>query len=154
LSESLDERLFVCLFAAGFHALHRLGELCWADEPGRRNYRRVILRSTVQISPTSISYLLPAHKADMSFSGNTIRLECRWPSINPIPIFNRYLALRDARFPFHCELWLTSQGVQPTKSWFRKRLATMFPSDISGHSLRSGGATALALDGVPDTLIQ
>lgn len=154
LSESLDDRLFVCLIAVGFHALHRLGELCWPDEPDRRNYRRLIMRSSVKSGLDFVSYLLPAHKADMSFSGNTIRIERRWPVIDPLPVFNRYLALRDAKFPFHCELWLTSSGAPPTKSWFRKRLSRIFPSDISGHSMRSGGATALALDGLPDNLIQ
>jgi hypothetical protein len=154
MSDSLDDRLFVALFAAGFHALHRLGELCWPDEPLRRNYRRVIKRNSTQSGPDFFSYVLPAHKADMSFSGNTVRIQRRWPSIDPIPILQRYLVARDTKFPLLCELWLTSEGSPPTKSWFRKRLATLFPSDISGHSLRSGGATALALDGVPDALIQ
>ncbi|KDN33940.1 hypothetical protein RSAG8_12965, partial [Rhizoctonia solani AG-8 WAC10335] len=154
ISNSLDDLLFAAMFAAGFHALHRLGELCWADEPQRRNYRRIIMRSSVSRTTSSFSYLLPAHKADMSYSGNVIRIESRWDTINPIPILNQYLSARDSRFPYHCELWLRSDGVPPTKSWFRKRLATIFPSDISGHSLRSGGATALAIHGVPDNLIQ
>lgn len=89
LSNSLDDRLFVCIFTASFHALHRLGELCWSDEPNRRDYRRVIMRPSVQTAPDFVSYLLPAHKTDMSCSGNTIRLQCRWPSIDPLPIFNR-----------------------------------------------------------------
>ena len=43
----------------------------------------------------------------------------------------------------------------PTQSWFINRLKALFPDDnVVGHSLRSGGATALALAGVPLERIQ
>ncbi|KAF8591603.1 hypothetical protein K439DRAFT_1626974 [Ramaria rubella] len=42
----------------------------------------------------------------------------------------------------------------PTYSWFVSRLHAILDRDIGGHSIRSGGATALALAGVPDSVIQ
>jgi len=41
-----------------------------------------------------------------------------------------------------------------TRSWFIRRLRHHFSSDVGGHSLRSGGATALAEAGVPPHIIQ
>jgi len=62
--------------------------------------------------------------------------------------------LRDAKFGLFPELWLISEGHIPTYSWFVSRLRSVLGSDVAGHSLRSGGATALALEGVTDDHIQ
>lgn len=35
-----------------------------------------------------------------------------------------------------------------------KHLRAFFPADISGHSMRAGGATSLAVAGVPPAMIQ
>ncbi|KAH8919584.1 hypothetical protein BT69DRAFT_1206803, partial [Atractiella rhizophila] len=40
------------------------------------------------------------------------------------------------------------------RSWFIRQLRRFFSSDIAGHSLRSGGATHLAANGVPESIIQ
>ncbi|KAH8930079.1 hypothetical protein BT69DRAFT_1180113, partial [Atractiella rhizophila] len=40
------------------------------------------------------------------------------------------------------------------RSWFIRRLRMHFSSDVAGHSLRSGGATHLAANGIPDSTIQ
>ena len=45
------------------------------------------------------------------------------------------------------ELWLTLDGCVPSYSWFITKLHLVLGSDIAGHSLRSGGATPLALEG-------
>src|SRR5882672_6321814 len=66
----------------------------------------------------------------------------------------KYIILWDARFGIFPELWLTSTGNPPTYSWVVTRLRTALDSDVGGHSLRSGGATALALAGVSDDAIQ
>jgi hypothetical protein len=66
----------------------------------------------------------------------------------------RYLIARNTSFPFHPELWLTSAGVTPTSSWFTSRLQSTLGPDVGGHSIRSSATTTLALDGVPDGIIQ
>ncbi|KAG8769409.1 hypothetical protein FRC12_004990 [Ceratobasidium sp. 428] len=76
----------------------------------------------------------------MSFSGNTIHIECRWPEIDPIPVLNRYIELCDKKFPFLCELWLTSEGRPPTKSWGRHSLG-LRRSTRESHS--EGGTLVL-----------
>src|SRR5882724_9884023 len=66
----------------------------------------------------------------------------------------RYTTLCDARFGLYLELWVTLGGDVPTYSWFISRLRKSLDNEVSGHSLRSGGATALALAGVNDDSIQ
>ena len=68
--------------------------------------------------------------------------------------FRKYLQSRDKLFPFHPQLWLCADGSVPTRGWFIRRLHQHFPSDVGGHSLRAGGATALAQAGIPPHIIQ
>jgi hypothetical protein len=51
-------------------------------------------------------------------------------------------------------LWLTSNGTVPTRSFFIRRLRSLFDASISGHSMRAGGATSLAESGVAPNVIQ
>lgn len=73
------------------------------------------------------------------------------PQIDHVSAFTRYLAARDGRFALRAELWVCGDGSLPTRSWFLRRLQHLFPDNIAGHSLRSGGATALAECGTPQT---
>ena len=68
--------------------------------------------------------------------------------------FTKYLALRDHRFPFRAELWLKEDGSIPTRASFLRFLRRHFSGDVGGHSLRAGGATALAEAGIPPHIIQ
>ncbi|KAF8328434.1 uncharacterized protein EI90DRAFT_3065283 [Cantharellus anzutake] len=73
------------------------------------------------------------HKVDGLFEGSTVVLNAR-----------------DYRFRHLPDLWLRDSGKIPTRSWFLGRLQEVITTgDVAGHSLRSGGATALALAGTP-----
>jgi hypothetical protein len=101
------------------------------------------------------SFQLPFHKADHFYQGSKIFVLSKTTSPhNPLPFMSHYLLSRDASFPFHPKLWLTSAGVSPTSSWFTSRLRSTLGPDVGGHSIRSGAATALAVDGIPDNIIQ
>ncbi|PBK69279.1 hypothetical protein ARMSODRAFT_844066, partial [Armillaria solidipes] len=151
-----DDKLFLTLLVTGFNGLLRLAELSMPDTKKLRNWRKITRRSTVEWVPLGYSFLLPAHKADVTFEGNRIIIPASDDaSINPSPIFHNYLVSRDERFPVHPGLWVTSAGKTPTRSWFIRRLRRLFPSRrIAGQSMRAGGATALASDGVLPHLIQ
>lgn len=152
---SHDNRLFVTITFNGFHALHRLGELTQSDNPSRRSSRKLIRRSSVRVMPRSFSYILPGHKADRFFEGNNIVIEKRDDELDAHSPFCDYLASRDVRFPFHPALFLRENGTVPTRSWYIDRLSAIFPDrSFAGQSLRSGGATFLALCGFPETHIQ
>jgi hypothetical protein len=154
---SHDDLLFCAILLTGFHALMRLGELVFPDKRALRNYRKISLRHTVQISvyPNQFSFFLPSHKGDRTFEGNTIVIQQVARPTDPFSPFLAYLNSRDALFPLHPELWLTSRATVPTRHWFISRLRVFFPSkDYAGHSLRSGGATSLAESGVDLALIQ
>ena len=154
---SHDDLLFCAILLTGFHALMCLGELVFPDKRDLRNYRKLSLRHTVQVSvlPPQFSFFLPSHKGDRTFEGNTILVQRTNATTDPYSPFLAYLNSRDALFPLHPELWLTSRASVPTRHWFLSRLRVLFPSsDYAGHSIRSGGATSLAEAGVDFSLIQ
>jgi hypothetical protein len=65
------------------------------------------------------------------------------------------LTSRDRLFPNFPELWLRSHGGIPTRSWFMGRFRSLLTDpNLNGHSLRAGGATALALAGATPQTIQ
>ncbi|RDB27517.1 hypothetical protein Hypma_003769 [Hypsizygus marmoreus] len=154
-SASHDDKLFIAILLTGFHGLMRLGELAWPDKLSLRDYRKVSRCNTVNISDNTFSFLLPSHKADHTFEGNQILLHSTNTGDDPLHAFTSYLTSRDTSFPLNPELWLCADGSIPTRNWFLRRLRTHLPDkDVAGHSLRAGGATALALAGIPGYLIQ
>jgi hypothetical protein len=144
----------VALVFTGFHALLCLRELVWPDNPSPHDYRKVVLRISVTWLPLGFSFLLPGHKADRYFKGNRVVVQKTMTLDDPQTAFRSYLALRDRRWPFNLELWLREDGSVPTHRWFLTCLCCHFPCDVAGHSLRAGGATALAKAGIPLPMIQ
>ncbi|THH06666.1 hypothetical protein EW146_g9541 [Bondarzewia mesenterica] len=150
---SHDDKLFHALLHCGFFALHRLGELVMPDRVALRDWRKVIKRSSVTAYASGFGYHLPYHKGDRFFEGSTIIILSQ-DEADPLPVFNAYLSSRDSLFRLRPALWLTSAGTPPTRAWFLRHLRAIFPTDIAGHSLRSGDATHFAAAGWPDERIQ
>ncbi|KIJ36429.1 hypothetical protein M422DRAFT_98501, partial [Sphaerobolus stellatus SS14] len=147
--------LFVAMLLTGFYGLLCLGELTFPDSTHKRSSKKLTLRHTLILEATHFSFILPFHKADQFYAGNTVMIEALPHSpIDPLFHLQHYLDSGDRSFPFFPALWLTSQGKLPTYSWFVGQLQSFLGTDIAGHSLRSGGTTALALAGVPDNAIQ
>jgi len=150
-----DDLLFHAQLTIGFFALLRLGELTYPDNHNLQNPQKTTKRTSVEISATSFQFFLPGHKADRFFEGNSIvLLKNNSSSIPVFQKFNNYLISRDKLFPYSSPLWLMSNGEIPTRSFFIRRLRHFFDADISGHSLRAGGATWLALTNTPPSIIQ
>src|SRR5258708_38777198 len=102
-----------------------------------------------------ISLFLPMHKADHFFEGSTVVFEKRSSILDPVHFFKIYLQSRNQCYPHLPELCLCSDGRVPTRSWFINQIRLLFPStNITGHSLHSGGTTVLALSGTPLHCIQ
>ncbi|KAF9007757.1 hypothetical protein BDZ89DRAFT_914130, partial [Hymenopellis radicata] len=153
-SSTHDDVLFVAMLYTGFGALLRLGEITQPDNARLRNPRKLSKRGTVFQVRNGYGFILPYHKADRLFEGNNIIVMKRG-HFDPLPIFYRYLASRDAAFPFNPWLWVRSDGTVPNRRWFIARLRILEPDPtFAGQSLRAGGATALAEDGVAPHLIQ
>ena len=153
-SSDYDNQLFLAQLLTGFFALFRLGEMTYPDDPDLRDPRKVTKRNSIRISDDSFQLFLPGHKADRFFEGNIVIIRKNPHIFDPYKHFLSYLRARDNKFPFSSPLWLTSKGVIPTRSFFIKRLRRFFDSDTAGQSLRAGGATSLAENGVPPSIIQ
>ena len=156
LNDTYNSNLFAAMLATGFETLQRLGELTWPDDKRLQSYRHVPMRHTLQMTANSASYLLPHQKNASLATGNLVVLRSLGSlGTDPLQVLHTYIASRDAHFPLRPELWLTQEGLIPTRRWFMRRLCVFFPNtSISGHSLRAGGATALAAWGVAPDLIQ
>lgn len=155
-SQSHDDKLFCAILTTSFHhdGLLRLGESVFPDNPALRDFRKCALRSTVTTNKSSYSFLLPSHKDDRFYEGNRVLISSTSTLDNPLAPFTSYLASRDRSFPLQPHLWLRSNGSVPTRRWFMTRLTTLFKDNVGGHSMRAGGATALAVAGIAPHLIQ
>jgi hypothetical protein len=155
-SHDHDDLLFTCMILTSFFALMRLGELAYPDSKTTQNPSKISKRISVQIHPSFFQFFLPSHKADRFFEGNIIMLPkiTTPPAINIFYHFAQYLNSRDDLFPYSSPLWLRKDGSIPTRSFVICRFQLFFAKDVGGQSLRAGGATALAKNGTPPSLIQ
>lgn len=151
---SHDDLLFISQLLIGFFALLRLGELVFPDDQSIEVPKKHCLRNTLRCDENSISFILPFHKADQIFEGNTIRVQSNNSISNPIPIMRHYIASRDKLFPQYAFLWVRKNGQPPRRKWFLERLRRVCKEEIGGHSIRAGGATFLAQCGFSLDIIQ
>ncbi|TDL18426.1 hypothetical protein BD410DRAFT_880461 [Rickenella mellea] len=71
-SHIYDDILFLAMILQGFVTLIRLGEMTWPDNPSLQSWRRVPMRTSLHITTTHISYVLPGHKADRFYEGSKL----------------------------------------------------------------------------------
>lgn len=154
---TFDDKLFNTILALGFSGLHRLGELTIPDSKSLQNDRKSIRRASLVISicGSVACYNLPYHKGDLTFKGTPVAIVSRQNNDTcPIETIVKYTLDRDKKFPIN-PFWLIKEdGRQPSRSWFMNRLQKIFGSTRSGHSLRAGGATAYAQNGMDMDTIQ
>lgn len=131
----------------------RLGDLIFPDDGSITDWRKVIRRSSVVLHPDRYEFTLPAHKADHQFEGNRILVCGEQFSFPTLHHFTRYLQSRDSLFPLASPLWLLNGSV-PTRSFFISRLKSIFSGNITGQSMRAGGATLMAELGIAPHIIQ
>lgn len=154
-SNSHNDLLFFTILLTGFFGLMRLGELVVPNRLELQDPRKITMRPSVELLSNGFAFFLPGHKADRFFEGNRIIIQETAAADDPVGPFKRYLTSRDKLFPFHPQLWLRANGSSPTRNWFLRRLKRHFDEpDVAGHSLRAGGATALAEAGIPSHIIQ
>jgi hypothetical protein len=154
LSKNHDDLLFVAILLTGFFALMRLGELTFPNDKSIRDWRKIIKRSSVLINTEFYEFHLPHHKADRYFEGNRVIVRSQQFRHDPLFHFKKYLTSHDNLFPLSSPLWITAAGQVPTRSFFTARLRIFFDNSIAGQSMRAGGATSLAENGVPPSIIQ
>ena len=97
-----------------------------SDDSSLHNWKKVIRCNTVQISDDQYEFLLPGHKADRFYEGNRIIIAAERYQQQPLLFFRRYLESRDHLHPIASALWLTEEGLVPTRSFFINRLRQFF----------------------------
>jgi hypothetical protein len=129
-TSSWDDILFTTIVLTGFYGVMRLGELVYPDAVTSRNILKVIKRRTLELKPDRYQFHLPAHKADRFFEGSLVLIQASDTTLNPLPVFLRYIKLRDERFLHHTPLFLRHDSSIPHRSWFIKRIKDIFPDNI------------------------
>lgn len=100
-------------------------------------------------------YVLPYHKGNPDFLRSPCAIQFfKKSSACPIHRLKTYLRLRDRLHFSESALFIRENGTLPSGSWFLRTFHRLFPRDFSGHSLRLGGATALAQNGASMDFIQ
>jgi hypothetical protein len=132
----------------------RLGELTDPDRKETCDPVKRSLCSSLKWNHECYSFLLPRHKSDTFFEGNRILIQKRATLPEPHQSMGAYLASCDKSWPLMPKLWVNSDGSVPKRSWFLSRLHAFLPHQFAGHSLRAGGATALAIAGTRHELIK
>lgn len=148
-----EDSLFWAVVLVGWCNLHRLGELA----PGRvdpSTMRKTIKRDSWTVGRLWSTYVLPYHKADRLYNSNLCLLRPTGGILCPVWAMQRFLAHRDALHPPSGPLFLNQDGRVPTRSSVVRRLQAKFGREVGGHSLRAGGATWLALQGMRQEHIQ
>ncbi|KIK82339.1 hypothetical protein PAXRUDRAFT_97007, partial [Paxillus rubicundulus Ve08.2h10] len=153
-STTLNDQLFLAQLYVGFDALLRCDELTWPDLERHQCTRKLSMRHSLTLTAHVLQFTLPSHKADQCGDGNSILVKCTARRNDTVGIMERYITGRNAAFPYHPQLWPTASGNVPTWSWFMRRLHSLFMHAVSGHSMRAGGATAMANSGIIPHLIQ
>ncbi|EJD46507.1 hypothetical protein AURDEDRAFT_164334 [Auricularia subglabra TFB-10046 SS5] len=155
-SHSHDDALFLAILFVGFNALMHLGELVWPDSEALCEYRKCVSFSSFawrgpddNDGIDQFSFTLPGHKGNRVFDGETVIVTGRTGAANALPVMCSYLNMRqsNAATRLHPALFVRADGSVPRRSWFINYLKANFASDIRGHSIRSGGATDLAIRG-------
>lgn len=152
-----NQLLFHTLLTVGFHGLYRLGELTIPDDSRQFNPCKLISRLSLLVSDCGrfVRYTLPYNKSDPFFLGSTIILSrCEISGACPVQALLDYLLRRDRSFLVSPFLFITTKGKPPTRAWFLTHFRRFFSKEKSGHSMRSGGASALARAGFPLEHIQ
>lgn len=149
-----DDKLLLAAIMVGFHGLLRVSELTQPSVKAHRDPRKLMLRHTVEETASHITLVLPGHKADQFLAGHNIILQRLDDFMDPSAPFLNYLSSRDKLFPLHPHLWLRQDGSVPTFTWMVNRIKSLFEGDVGGSSIRSGGATHLAICGASHQTIQ
>jgi hypothetical protein len=145
----------MAILVTGFFALMSLGELCFPNDIKLRNWKKISKRSSILLNDEQYKFHLPFHKADCFFEGNQVIVKKKqFCDINSLAIFCHYLTSCDNQFPLLSHLWLNAQGSIPNQTFFMSRMHHYFDHNIASQSMRAGGATSLAENSVPPSLIQ
>ena len=102
-----DGILFLMIALTGFHALLHLGEMTQPDTKLKHLYKKLSWRHSLHLHSDHFTYLLPFHKGDRFFDGNTVLIMSHLTFTCLLMMLCQYLKSRDAKFSLLPELWLT-----------------------------------------------
>ena len=145
LDSSHDDLLFTTLLATGFHMLMCLSELVWPNSIQLQSHRKVILCHSFICDNDSYCFTLPTYKTIKAGHRDEVLVCSFTATADPLPIMQCYVCSHDTLSYYSSKLWLTSEALIPTCSWFMHCLWNACGSKFTGNSMQACGATALAL---------
>ncbi|GAA5964378.1 hypothetical protein JCM10213_001614, partial [Rhodosporidiobolus nylandii] len=143
--------LCAAIVVVAFCGLLRLGEAVMPQHKEDRILAHFAKRSSVSLTATSLSFHLPHQKNASSFEGGEVVITgalapSDLPVLPVLDVFRAFLRARDAHVPKSGVLFAKKDGSLISRSTVTKLLKAA--GSFTGHSLRSGGATWLAEQGV------
>lgn len=153
-------RLLWAIFTLGVLGLFRLGELLSEEKELVHTTETIALEES-----KSVAVLLKASKTDPFRHGVTVRIFATQEKVCAVEALSLLMGARSQELA-DAPVFAKSDGKPITKKEFIKEMNSLFARldkqhglsqnarKFSGHSLRKGGATSLALRGVPDHVIQ
>jgi len=124
-----DDLLFVTILSCGFYACHRMGELVQNNDRTLFDCWKVIKRASLSFSHRRAQYHLPYHKADPFYQGTAILLGSHDVAC-PVQLLLDYVSRRDAVHHGRSPLFLTEQGLHPTRQWFDRKFFAFLDHDL------------------------
>jgi hypothetical protein len=136
-----DHKVFWSMITLGFYGLFRLGELTKHTDT-----RRHLRYKHVKWHANGVIITLPASKTDQNYVGAEIFIKRTSDVTCPVAALRWMMQGNNNESNL---LFYTSKGIA-TRSWFISHLNHMISKDagLSGHSLRRGGASFAAAQGL------
>jgi hypothetical protein len=156
-SNNLHDAMIIAALTTGVHGLLRAGEMA----TDKFNHICPLLQKDMTMYHTHYDILLRASKTDRFGAGVTIRLYATGGSTCPVRAMTAYVKM----IPPHMKhnnmpLFITSSGQALTKVLLVSTIKSLVEktgqnaSLYTGHSMRRGGATSLALAGIAPSIIK
>ena len=105
-STSFDNLLFEVQLNTRFVGLLWLGELVKNHKSALQDWKKIIIRHSLEWLLNAYTFLLPHHKGDLLFKGNCVICRRITGAPDPVCIMHKYINTWDCLHSLHPQLWL------------------------------------------------
>lgn len=150
-SNTYEASLFAAAFSLSFFGLLRVGEL---TEHNNKSYNKKVLKlQDILLQPSQLCLVIRWSKTDQTGKSVTLSIPSSGGIHCPVMLMRHYLQARPVCSNDHLFIHFNTKSLTRYQFSTILRKALKFldvPGHLRSHSFRIGGATQLALAGVPD----